>query len=89
MFISVGFGYKQSKLLNINCQTAPLVDSINDQCYKEMQKLLKKREDFFNKEINSIKKKEAVLLKKLEKLEPPKEEKAPEPPAKDQKGKKA
>lgn len=35
---------------------------------------MKKREEFFNKEIGNLKKKEATLLKRLEKLDPPKEE---------------
>jgi hypothetical protein len=42
-----------------------------------MAKFMKKREEFFNKEIASFKKKEANLLKKLERLEPPKQ---PDPP---------
>ena len=37
-----------------------------------MTKFLKKREEFFNKEISGFKKKEQALLKKLERLEPPK-----------------
>ena len=37
-----------------------------------MSKFMKKREDFFNKEIASFKKKEQNLQKKLERLEPPK-----------------
>jgi hypothetical protein len=37
-----------------------------------MGKFLKKREEFFNKEIASFKKKEQNLQKKLERLEPPK-----------------
>jgi hypothetical protein len=57
---------------------APLLDAINDGCYKEMSKFMKKREEFFNKEIAALKKKEGSYLKKLEKLEPavgpPKEE---------------
>ena len=58
---------------------APLLDAVNEGCYKEMGKFLKKREEFFNKEIANLKKKEQNLQKKLEKLEPiqsllPKEE---------------
>lgn len=71
-YISVQFGYNQSKLFNINCQIDPLLDSVADGCYKEMGKFMKKREEFFNKEIASFKKKEQALLKKLERLEPPK-----------------
>ena len=50
---------------------------MHDGCYKDIHKFLKKREEFFNKEINNFKKKEQALLKKLEKLEPLK---ALEPP---------
>jgi hypothetical protein len=34
---------------------------------------MKKREEFFNKEIANFKKKEQTLLKRLEKIDPPKE----------------
>jgi len=51
MYISVQFGYNQSKIFNTNCQVAPLLDAINEGCYKEMVKTIKKQEDFFNKEI--------------------------------------
>lgn len=71
MYVSVQFGYNQSKLFNINCQVAPLLDAVSDGCYKEMGKFMKKREEFFNKEISTLKKKESGLQKKLEKLEPP------------------
>ena len=74
MFISVEFGYKQKRLFNINCQTASLIDAVNDECYRDMDTFMKKRIDFFNKEIGQWKKKEAALLKKLEKIEPNKEE---------------
>jgi hypothetical protein len=37
---------------------APLLDAINEGCYKDMGKFLKKREEFFNKEIGNLKKKE-------------------------------
>ncbi len=47
------------------------MDAINEGCYKEMLKYLKKREEFFQKEINTLKKKEQTLTKKLEKLDPP------------------
>ena len=73
MFISVQYGYNQSKLFNINCQIAPLLDAVHDGCYKDMHKFMKKREEFFNKEIAALKKKEQTLQKKLEKLDPPKD----------------
>jgi mannose/fructose/N-acetylgalactosamine-specific phosphotransferase system component IID len=76
MFISVQYGYNQAKLYNINCQIAPLLDAIHEGCYKDMQKYMKKREEFFNKEIANLKKKEQGLLKRLEKIDPPKDEKA-------------
>lgn len=81
MFISVQFGYNQTKLFNINCQVAPLLDAINTGAYKEMVNAIKKREEFFNKEIAQFHKKEQNLLKKLEKLEQSeeKEDKKPAP----------
>jgi hypothetical protein len=45
-------------LFNINCQIAPLLDAIHEGCYKDMHKFMKKREEFFNKEIANLKKKE-------------------------------
>lgn len=51
MYIAVNFGYNQQKLFNTNCQVAPLMDAIQDGCYRDMVKALKKREEFFNKEI--------------------------------------
>ena len=71
-FISVEFGYKQSKLFNINCQVAPLLDAISSQAYIEMGKAIKKREEWFTKEIQTMKKKEQKLLKKLDALDNPK-----------------
>lgn len=59
--INVQFGYQQSRLFNLNCQVAPLLDAINTACYQDMQKFIKKREDFFNKEVLGFKKKEAGL----------------------------
>ncbi len=35
---------------------------------------MKKREEFFNKEIANLKKKEQTLLKRMEKLDPPAKE---------------
>lgn len=75
MFINVQFGYQQSRLFNLNCQVAPLLDSINNACYQDMQKFIKKREEFFNKEVAAFKKKEAGLVKQLEKLNEKPEEK--------------
>jgi len=75
MFINIQFGYQQSRLFNTNCQVAPLLDAINTACYQDMTKYIKKREDFFNKEIANFRKKEATLLKQLEKLNEKPEEK--------------
>ena len=61
MFISVGFGYRQRKIFNINCQTAPLIDAINQSCFEEMGKMLKKKEDAFHKEMAVWRKKEGSL----------------------------
>lgn len=63
MFINVQFGYQQSRLFNLNCQVAPLLDAINQACYQDMVKYIKKREEFFNKEVQGFKKKEATLQK--------------------------
>jgi hypothetical protein len=38
-----------------------MLDAITDGCYKEMGKFMKKREEFFNKEIGALKKKEQAL----------------------------
>ncbi len=72
-------------MFNINCQIAPLLDAIHEGCYKDMHKFMKKREEFFNKEIANLKKKEQTLLKKLEKLDPPSKESVLQPaPAKEE-----
>jgi hypothetical protein len=63
MFISVQFGYNQARLFNINCQIAPLLDSISSSAYADMLKNVKKREAFFQKEILGFQRKEAVLIK--------------------------
>ena len=55
-FISVQFGYNQSKVYNTNCQIAALLDCIHEESYKEMINKLTEREEFFNKEINGFKK---------------------------------
>ena len=55
-FISVNFGYNQSKLFGTNCEIAPLMDAIHDECFKEMRQKLVDREEFFNKEIATFKK---------------------------------
>ena len=80
MFCSVQFGYNQARLFNLNCQVAPLLDAINTSCYQDMVKYIKKREEFFNKEIAGMRKKEANLLKALEKYTVPVEETKKEPP---------
>ena len=71
-------------MFNINCQIAPLLDAIHEGCYKDMHKFMKKREEFFNKEIANLKKKEQTLLKKLEKLDPPAKDSAQPTPAKEE-----
>jgi hypothetical protein len=77
-FINVTFGYNQQKTFNINCEIAPLLDAIHTESYKLMKQKLTQREDFFNKEVTNFKKEQAILEKKLEKLEVP-----VEPPKKD------
>ena len=71
-------------MFNINCQIAPLLDAVHEGCYKDMHKYMKKREEFFNKEIANLKKKEQTLLKKLEKLDPPAKESAQPTPSKEE-----
>jgi len=51
-FINVTFGYNQSKIFNINCEIAPLMDAIHTESYKMMKLKLNQREDFFNKELS-------------------------------------
>lgn len=55
-FINVTFGYNQSKLFNINCEIAPLLDTIHIDAYKAMKQKLVQRQEFFNKEISTFKK---------------------------------
>ena len=75
-FISVQFGYQQSQVFNINCQVAPLLDAIEQQAYAEMVKAITKRQEWFNKEVAGMKKKEQKLLRRLDVLEAPKREEA-------------
>ena len=72
--ISVRFGSGQQRIFNTACQTAPLLDAINDGCYADMATHLKRREEVIGKELGAWKKKEASLQKKLEKLEPKQDE---------------
>jgi hypothetical protein len=51
MYIAVNFGYNQQKLFNTSCQVAPLMDAIQVGCFDDMGKALKKRKEFFEKEI--------------------------------------
>lgn len=76
MFISVQFGYSQSMVFNINCQVAPLLDAIHSQAYSEMVKAIGKRQEWFQKEVAGMRKKEAKLLKQLDQLDAPKREAA-------------
>ena len=50
------------------------MDSINSGAYAEMVKAIKKREEWFNKEITNFKKSEQALIKRIEKLDAPKED---------------
>ncbi len=84
MLVSVRFGSGQQRIFNINCQTAPLLDAISEGCYADMASYLKKREEVVSKELGAWRKKEASLLKKLEKLEPKQDESGPK--AQDKKG---
>ena len=55
-FISVNFGYNQTRIFSTNCQIAPLMDCIHQECFKDMKAKVAEREEFFNKEINNFKK---------------------------------
>ena len=50
------------------------MDAIGDGCYEEMIQHMKGRIELLNKETNTWKKKEAICLKKFEKLEPKSED---------------
>ena len=63
-------------ICNINCQVAPLLDSIQSRAYEEMVKEVTKRQAWFQKEIQNMKKKEAKLLKRLDVLDAPQREAA-------------
>ena len=65
MFVSVNFGYNQSKIFNINCQVAPLLDAIQTQSYKEMGKAIAQRQTWFEKEIGKMQKNCGNLEKRL------------------------
>jgi len=52
------------------------MDAIEQQAYIEMVKAITKRQEWFNKEVASMKKKEQKLLKRLEAIEAPKREEA-------------
>lgn len=49
-------------------QVAPFLDQLNDKCYDAMLDKVKEREDFFEKQIVQFKKKEATLMKQLDRL---------------------
>ena len=68
-FISVNFGYNQTRIFATNCQIAPLMDAIHQECYKDMKAKLVEREEFFAKEILTFKKEQAKIEKKIELLE--------------------
>lgn len=72
-FISVNFGYNQTRIFATNCQIAPLMDAIHQECFKDMKTKLTEREEFFQKEITSFKKEQSKLEKKIESLEVSKE----------------
>ena len=69
MFISVNYGYKQSSVYNIDCQVAPLLDSIHKQAHSDSLSLLNSRLAFFKKETETINKNIAFKTKKLTQLE--------------------
>lgn len=55
-FVSVNFGYNQTRIFATNCQIAALMDAIHQECFKDMKHKLEERQEFFGKEINAFKK---------------------------------
>lgn len=75
MFILAAYGYKQGQVYNINCQTAPLVESIRKQAYTDICNLLSTRKIQILKDIDDTAQRLEAKQKKLHRLEnPPPEE---------------
>jgi hypothetical protein len=53
-FIIVNFGYKQSKILGINCQVAPLLDAAHRLALSDANKAIVQKEEEFNKMLGEI-----------------------------------
>ena len=53
-----------------------MLDAIEQQAYAEMVKAITKRQEWFNKEVNQMRKKEAKLLKNLDAIDAPLREQA-------------
>lgn len=71
MFAIVKFGYRQTRIVNLNCQVAPLLDAIASQSIADIRDLLTLKNTAFMKEIEDLTKKSASLTNRLEILERP------------------
>ena len=80
MFILAAYGYKQGQIYNINCQAAPLIESIRKQAFTDICNLLSTRQVQILKEIEETTQRLESKQKKLQRLENP----PPEDDAKDQ-----
>lgn len=77
MFILAAYGYKQGQVYNINCQTAPLIESIRKQAYTDICNLLSTRQVQILKEIDETAQRLEAKQKKLHRLENPLPEEDP------------
>ena len=75
-FIIVNFGYKQSKILGINCQVAPLLDAAHKLAIADANKAMAAKEEQFNKLMEDILNRQKTAQDRLEILNnpPPEEE---------------
>ena len=69
MFIVVKFGYRLRKYFTIDGLATSLSDCIFTDCIIEMIKVLKLKENQFQKEITEIMKKNPIIQKKIEAID--------------------
>ena len=70
-FIIVNFGYKQSKILGINCQVAPLLDAAHKLAIADANKAMASKEEQFNKLLEDIVNRQKAAQDRLEILNNP------------------
>jgi hypothetical protein len=68
-FILVKYGYNDSRVFNINCNTAPLMDAINERACRAILKTLKSKQTEFNNTIQKLKGNINFRTKKLENID--------------------